>query len=186
MTMIPRLVLSAALLVSLAGCNRPNLTDRPEPQPAAEAAAARRPAAYPVADARISMAATTKRDGNLILFQGQPTPEQIEAFAGDGGTGVINLRTEMEMAEKVAFDEPAVVRRAGLEYVTHPTGPEGMNISSVRAFGRTVASLNGPVLMHCASGGRASAMWAAHLIVNEGVRRKWRSSAGRRSACLIR
>jgi uncharacterized protein (TIGR01244 family) len=169
MTMIPRLVLSAALLVSLAGCNRPNLTDRPEPQPAAEAAAARRPAADPVAEARISMAATTKRDGNLILFQGQPTPEQIEAFAGDGGTGVINLRTEMEMAEKVAFDEPAVVRRAGLEYVTHPTGPEGMNISSVRAFGRTVASLNGPVLMHCASGGRASAMWAAHLIVNEGV-----------------
>ncbi len=169
MSTLPRFVLTATLLVSLAGCNRPKLADRPEPPPTSEAATARRPAADALAEARISMAATTKRDGKLVLFQGQPTLEQIQVFAADGGAGVINLRTETEMTEKVNYDEPAVARRAGLAYVTFPTGPEGMNIGSVQAFGRSLSSLNGPVLLHCASGGRASGMWAAHLIINEGL-----------------
>lgn len=162
MTMIPRLVLSAALLISLAGCNRPNLADRPEPQPAAEAAAARRPAADPLADARISMAATTRRDGNLVVPQGQPTLEQIQAFAGDGGVTVINLRPTDAMTS-VPFDEQAVTERAGMRYISIPATPDTITTAQVDAFAQAIQSINGPVLLHCGTGSTAGALWAAYL-----------------------
>lgn len=178
MTTTARLAWTAALLAALAGCNQPRLTDHPEPEPTPASVAAKRPAGATLADARISLA-MEPREGRVTVVQGQPTMEQIQAFAADGGAGVINLRTDTEMAEKVGFDEPAVARRAGLRYLSHPTGSEGMNLNSVRAFGQSVSSLNGPVLLHCASGGRASAMWAAHLIVNEGVSKKEAIERGR-------
>ncbi len=162
MTMIPRFVLSAALLVSLAGCNRPNLADRPEPQPAAEAAAARRPAADPLADARISMAATTRRDGDLVVPQGQPTLEQIQAFAADGGTTVINLRPADAMAS-VPFDEQAVTERAGMRYISIPATPDTITTAQVDAFAQAIQSINGPVLLHCGTGSTAGTLWAAYL-----------------------
>jgi uncharacterized protein (TIGR01244 family) len=162
MTTIPRFALTAALLASLAGCNRPKLADRPEPPPAAEAAAARRPAADPLADARISMAATTRRDGNLVVAQGQPTIEQIRAFAGDGGMIVINLRTPEAMAE-VPFDERAVTERAGMRYISIPATPDTVTAAHVDAFARAVESVRGPVLLHCGTGSASGTMWAAYL-----------------------
>ncbi len=162
MTMIPRFVLTAALLVSLAGCNRPNLADRPEPQPAAEVAAARRPAADPLADARISMAVSTRRDGSLIVAQGQPTLEQIQAFAADGGTTVINLRPADAMAS-VPYDQQAFTERAGMRYISIPATPDTITTAQVDAFAKAMESVRGPVLLHCGTGSTAGTLWAAYL-----------------------
>lgn len=162
MPTLPRVALTAALLALLAGCNRPKLADRPDPQPAAEAAAARRPAADPLADARISMAATTRRDGDLVVPQGQPTMDQIRAFAADGGTTVINLRPAAAMAE-VPFDEQALTERTGLRYISIPATPDTITAAQVDDFARVMQSVRGPVLLHCGSGSTAGTLWAAYL-----------------------
>ena len=165
----PWIALAAGLATTLTACNRPQLADRPEPARTADTVAAARPGDGPLVEGRLTLA-LEPGDGRARVVMGQPTIEQIQAFGSDGGTTVINLRTETEMAEKVGFDEPAVARRAGLEYLNQPTaGYGGINLSSVEAFGRTVGNTSGPIMLHCASGGRASAMWAAHLVINEDV-----------------
>lgn len=165
----PWIAAAAGLALALTGCNRPQLADRPAPAQASETVAAARPADGPLVEGRVTLALEPS-DGRARAIMGQPTVEQIRAFADDGGGTVINLRTDAEMAEKVAFDESAVARRSGLRYVQLPTaGYGGINLASVEAFGRAVDGATGPVLLHCASGGRASTMWAAHLVINEGV-----------------
>lgn len=100
---------------------------------------------------------------------GQPTPEQFRAFAQDGGTTVVNLRTEREVGN-LEFDQAALMDELGLRYVWAPMGGSQLDLGKVQAFGSALGPDDGsPVMLHCASGGRASGMWAAHLAVNEGL-----------------
>lgn len=161
MTRPTRTVFAAALLVVAAGCNQPRLTGRPEPEPTPEGVAAKRPAPDPLADARISLA-LAQRDGRLTVPQGQPTLEQIRAFGDDGGAMVINLRTPEEMSE-VAFDEWALVEREGMRYAGLPTSEDGLSLGTIEAFAEAYESADGPVMLHCASGNRSGAVWAAYL-----------------------
>ncbi len=146
-----------------AGCRSPQLKPRPErsdPTPVVRQDP-------PVVQARLSLAAEP-RDGRVIVM-GQPTREQLEAFAQDGGRTVINLRTAGEV-EGLGFDEAALVDELGLRYVWMPMGGSQLDLGRVRAFGSALGVDDGsPVLLHCKSGGRASGMWAAHLAVNQGL-----------------
>lgn len=155
----------ACSVLLAAGCNRPRLSDRPE---SSQPPVAARPVADPMVDARLALALEPK-DGSVLVIQGQPTADQLRVFAEDGGGVVVNLRTEQEMTEKVAFDERAVAERAGLRYIWMPTGGPDLDLEQVRAFGQAIEGTESPILLHCASGGRASALWTAHLVINSGL-----------------
>lgn len=158
----------ACSVLLAAGCNRPRLSDRPAAPQAPATAANARPSADPIVDARLALALEPK-DGAVTVVQGQPTPDQLRAFAEDGGGVVVNLRTEQEMTEKVAFDERAIAEQAGLRYIWMPTGGADLDLDQVRAFGQAIDDTGSPILLHCASGGRASTLWAAHLAINTGL-----------------
>lgn len=120
-----------------------------------------------VVDARLSLAAEP-RDGRVIVM-GQPSEAQLRAFAEDGGRTVINLRTQREI-EAMDFDQSALMDELGLRYVWMPMGGSQLDLAKVEEFGDALGfDDEQAVLLHCASGGRASGMWAAHLAVNEGV-----------------
>ncbi len=138
---------------------------------------AKRPSLDPLADARIGLS-LAGRDGRVVVPRGQPTMDEVRAFASDGGAAVVSLRTPDEAAS-VGFDEAAVARRAGLRFVSLPVEGRGLDLGTVEAFGRVMATTSGPVLLHCASGNRAGALWAAHLAVNAGVGRDEAVARGR-------
>ena len=97
----------------------------------------------------------TRVDGENVWIGGQPDTDALRAFRAAGGTTVVNLRTEREMAMMPYYAE--AVRAAGLRYVHAPTSGSAMG----REHFETIADeLDGPVLLHCGSGGRATYAWA--------------------------
>ena len=60
------------------------------------------------------------RISGRLTFFGQPTKEEIKAFADSGGRVVINARTVGEM-DKLDFNEQEYVESLGMEYVHIPT-----------------------------------------------------------------
>ena len=102
----------------------------------------------------------TERRDDRFYIAAQPDIAGIKAFADLGGVMVINLRRDSEM-ERVPFDESDVVDAAGMRYLSIPVSPDSFSADDVRAFDAAIASTEGPVLIHCASGNRAASMLAA-------------------------
>lgn len=107
-----------------------------------------------------------------VFIGGQPGEEALRALPDHGVTCVVNLRTpsEMENRERVPFDEAAVLEELGVEYVwiplggdEHPYTPE-----AVATFADALLRHEGPVLLHCTVGWRASHLWAAFLVEHMG------------------
>lgn len=108
-----------------------------------------------------------RRDGRFYIAA-QPDIPGIRAFADLGGLMVVNLRRATEN-EAVPFDESDVVTAAGLRYLSIPVSPDSFSREDVRAFDQAVRAVEGPVLVHCASGNRAAAMIAARDAMIEGI-----------------
>lgn len=99
-----------------------------------------------------------------VFVSGQPTEETIRALADRGVRAVISLRTAREMADKkaVPFDEAALVRSLGMEYVHIGLGPSGTySPDALERIHKAIERHGGNVLMHCTVGGRASIAWTA-------------------------
>lgn len=111
------------------------------------------------------------RDGR-ILIGGQPDETALGRFQEMGVTVVINLRStaEMDDRERVPFDEAAVVDGLGMEYVHIPLGGEDHPYTpqAVDRFADVIERHDGPVLLHCTVAWRASYMWAAYLVSQQG------------------
>jgi uncharacterized protein (TIGR01244 family) len=105
-----------------------------------------------------------------VLVGAQPTEALLRQLADEGVTTVINVRTGSEMAS-VSFDEAAIARSLGMVYVEIPLGGnEGFEPNDVEALKRALAERSkGKVVLHCAGGGRATQLWVAHLVANEGL-----------------
>lgn len=109
--------------------------------------------------------------GEDVLIAGQPTADALRELQRQGVTTVVNLRMPDEMA-RVGFDEAALVKELGMNYVylpvrggtDHPYSPE-----TVRRFADAMANAKGKVLLHCTIAWRASHLWAAYLIQYRGV-----------------
>lgn len=108
------------------------------------------------------------RSGDVV-FSEQPTPADLAAFRDAGGDLVVNLRTYREMTERVDYDEKDEARRLGLRYVHLPVTGSTLNVEHVRRLGALLDDRRGGVLLHCAWGGRAIALYTAHLAVNRGL-----------------
>ncbi|MEM7755769.1 MAG: sulfur transferase domain-containing protein [Planctomycetota bacterium] len=91
---------------------------------------------------------------------GQPSVEALEAFRASGGTVVINMRTDGEMARLPYYG--TTVEGLGLEYVHVPTSGSEMGASQHELVSAALDGAEGPVLLHCGSGTRAVYMWAGH------------------------
>ncbi len=100
---------------------------------------------------------------------GQPSPADYDRQASAGTTLVINLRTQPEI-DRLDFDPQQEVESRGMAYVAIPMGgDEGYTPEQLEAFTQAIDGVEGPILIHCASGGRARNLWAAYLVEEEGV-----------------
>lgn len=92
------------------------------------------------------------------LSSGQPTPAALERLAAAGFAGVVDLRTA---DERRGFDEAAVAEMHGLRYESLPVaGSAGVTFENAATLEAILASFDGPVLLHCASGNRVGALLA--------------------------
>lgn len=111
-------------------------------------------------------------DGRVFIA-GQPDETALKAFAAEGVTAVVNLRTPDEMAdpEQAGFDEAAVVAAAGMDYVAIPVGGEEYPYRTevVDRLASVLESHPGPVVVHCRSAHRASYVWVAYLVDKQGL-----------------
>ncbi|WP_299322681.1 protein tyrosine phosphatase family protein [Parasphingopyxis sp.] len=113
---------------------------------------------------------TLGRYGDLYIAS-QPDEAGLARMAAAGVTTVINLRTPGEM-ERLSFDQAAAVERLGMRYVHVPQGGSDYP-ATPEALAEVAAAIDeadgAPVLLHCASSGRASHMFAAWLYRDGGV-----------------
>ena len=121
-----------------------------------------------------------------VLFGGQPTEEQLQSMAADGLSFVLDLRAE---GENRGFDEPAALRSLDVPYLNVPVDADRLALpETFERFIEAMDKVDGPVLVHCASGNRVGALYYAYLVAGKGVdREEARSRArenGLRSAAL--
>lgn len=101
-----------------------------------------------------------------FYLAGQPTAEGFREAKQKGVRTVINLRIP---AENPGFDEPALMKELGLEYIAIPLTPQTIEASQADEFLAALGAAPKPVLIHCATGNRVSGLWAIHLAVNHGL-----------------
>jgi uncharacterized protein (TIGR01244 family) len=96
---------------------------------------------------------------------GQPTAEQIKAFKAAGGEVVVDNRDPMEPRP---FDEPAVARAAGLEYINLPIVHGAVTPDTMKQMHQALKQLEGrKALLHCSSGNRTAAALIPYLMIDE-------------------
>lgn len=101
-----------------------------------------------------------------VATGGQPDSARFAVLAAGGVRTVIDLRAP---SESRGFDEPAVARAAGLEYVSLPVTPASLSDSTFDAF-RALMKKHGAsaVLVHCHSGNRVGAVLVPYLVLDRG------------------
>ncbi len=99
---------------------------------------------------------------------GQPSEAALDRFAAEsGGRGlVVNLRTDEEMAFLPYYQRSVVAHGLGLVHI--PIKGSELDRPEVEAYAQVMAEHDGPVLLHCASGGRASYIWVMDKMRAEG------------------
>ena len=96
---------------------------------------------------------------------GQPTEPHIQAFKAAGGQVVLDNRDPMEPRP---FDEPAVVRAAGLEYISLPIVHGAVTADTMKQMHQTLKKLEGKkTLLHCSSGNRTAAALIPYLMIDK-------------------
>ena len=111
-------------------------------------------------------------DHGRVAVSAQPTADDLRALATQGYTHIVSVRTQAEMDDRtsVLFDEHALAADLGLTYQLLPIGGDQPFRPEV-ADGLALA-LKDPqakVLLHCASGGRASQVYAAYAVKHLGM-----------------
>ena len=118
-----------------------------------------------------------KRPEPNVLFGGQPTEAQLEAMAADGLSFVLDLRAE---GENRGFDEPAALGSLDVPYLNLPVDAERLEQpETFERFIEAMEKLDGPTLVHCASGNRVGALYYAYLVAGKGEDREAARSRAR-------
>lgn len=90
-----------------------------------------------------------------IFIGGQPSGQDLQAAAGQGIKNVVDLRLPSE--EGAA---PRSGELGGLLHSNLPVDKTALSDSMVEEFDRLLCGLEGPVLIHCATGARAALLLA--------------------------
>lgn len=103
-----------------------------------------------------------------LVTGGQPTAEQLAALKAAGCEVVLDLRDPMEPR---AFDEPAQVRAAGMEYINIPVSGASKRDETLAQVRDTVANLVGDrrTFVHCGSGNRVGATLIPYMMLDHRI-----------------
>jgi uncharacterized protein (TIGR01244 family) len=160
----PTMKLNAFQIIMLAALISPALAQDATSQPKQED----KPR-FQITDAKITPVviedpfAENNRDGRII-FSGQPTEDDLRAFAALGGKVVINSRSQKEM-DRLKFDEAALCEELGLVYAHIPVSSS--KLTAAEPFGLSLVlaeNQDSQVLMHCGSGSRSTTLYTLQLI----------------------
>ncbi len=138
---------------------------------AAPALAEKAPITFPEKLARTDFQQVVVDAGPLYIA-GQPSEAAIRELVASGVKTIINLRTQPEMDNRraVPFDEAALMKELGVNYVHIPLGGPDTPYTpaAVEAFATAFEGADSKVLLHCTVAWRASHMWAAYLVKKKG------------------
>lgn len=95
-----------------------------------------------------------------VAISGMISDGGVQALSATGFKTVIDLRTKNEGTA----EEKGLVDSVGIAYFNIPTTVAGITKEQVAQFTKVFESAQTPVLIHCGSGNRASAMWASYRI----------------------
>ncbi|HEY4099699.1 MAG TPA: sulfur transferase domain-containing protein [Gemmatimonadales bacterium] len=104
--------------------------------------------------------------GDRLFVAGQPTEKGLREMKARGVTTVVNLRSPGEMA-RVGFDEAAVVKQLGMQYVYLPMRGDSVmpfTPAAVKSLAAAIAGTDGKVLLHCTVAWRARHLYGAYLV----------------------
>jgi uncharacterized protein (TIGR01244 family) len=109
-----------------------------------------------------------------IAVAGQPTEADLKALKSQGYVGIVNLRNEGEPEQPIGpAAEAGVAKGAGLDYLHYGVGGAPFDPTGVEAVNAFLDRHKGEkVLVHCRSGGRASAV----LLLHEAKAHGWKAS----------
>jgi len=107
--------------------------------------------------------------GRFAIGDGAPDAAEVAAIKEQGFHSVVSLRNAGEPGEVMPPDaEGAAVEAAGMTWLHFPMGPPQVGEMDVTdELSRKLQNLPAPVLIHCASGARASGMVVAICAVGE-------------------
>ncbi len=122
------------------------------------------------------------QDGRVYIA-GQPSEAALRKFRALGVTLDVNLRTAEELADKeqVPYDEVALAKELGLEFVHLPIGGKELpwRPEVLDRLHEALSRHPGPVLLHCTVAWRASYVWAAYLVKYGGLTMEQAMARGR-------
>jgi uncharacterized protein (TIGR01244 family) len=101
-----------------------------------------------------------------VAIGGQPTPAQLAGLAEAGFRSILNLREESEFNTQ---PERLAAAAVGLAYRSVPVSSANPTDAAVEEFLRVADDPDlYPVLIHCASGNRAAALWMIRRVLCDG------------------
>jgi len=100
----------------------------------------------------------------------QPDLGDLDEMQKRGVGLVISTRQPVEM-EQLDFDETREAGKRGMKHINIPVGGDEYPFEPgmLETFSAAIQSAEGPVLLHCRSGYRASVLTAAYLVKKQGV-----------------
>jgi protein tyrosine phosphatase (PTP) superfamily phosphohydrolase (DUF442 family) len=102
-----------------------------------------------------------------LVTAGQPGPEHLTALRDAGNKVVLDIRDPMEPRP---FDEPALVRELGMEYVNVSVRHGALDDATMTALLEVIRRNAGrPMLLHCASANRVGGALIPHFILDHGM-----------------
>jgi uncharacterized protein (TIGR01244 family) len=140
----------------------------PQAAPARQAVAPAKPdQTTPAADTIAGVRNYTKVD-STIACGGALSPDAFAALKQAGYKSIVNLRAASEPGADVEAEQKAA-EAVGLNYIHLPFVSTSPEASKVDEFLKVVAMPgNQPMMLHCASGGRASMFWAIKRVMIDG------------------
>jgi len=121
----------------------------------------------PAKDAVAGVRNFTKVD-STVACGGALSPEAFEALKQAGYKSIVNLRAASEPGNDVEAAKKAA-EAAGLKYFHLPFVPATPDPTMLDEFLKIVVKPeNQPMMLHCASGGRASMFWAVKRVMIDG------------------
>jgi uncharacterized protein (TIGR01244 family) len=100
----------------------------------------------------------SRLDNARLISTGQPDEAVLLAAQQAGIVAVIDLRGE---EEDRGLDEAVSVEALGMQYVSLPVdGPADVTFDNAAKLDSLLSDIDGPVLLHCASGNRVGALMA--------------------------
>jgi protein tyrosine phosphatase (PTP) superfamily phosphohydrolase (DUF442 family) len=102
-----------------------------------------------------------------IVTGGQPSADHLKAMKDAGVQILLDLRDPMEQRQ---FDEPALARQVGLEYINVPVSAATINDATMERVLTVIRNAGEKqIYFHCGSGNRVGATLLPYFMIDLGM-----------------